>query len=66
MKGNLMVDENLSVLTCASGQVTRNEATDPLYSHHSSASTNQPPPPPPPSKKKRNLPGNPGIVLLRI
>lgn len=70
MKGNLMVDENLSVLTCASGEITtRNEITPtgPIYSHQSSASTNQPLPPPPlplplpppPSKKKRNLPGNP-------
>ncbi|KAA0064502.1 protein indeterminate-domain 7-like [Cucumis melo var. makuwa] len=62
-----MVDENLSVLTCASGEtVTRTEistTTTPMYSHQSSSSINQPTPPlpplPPPSKKKRNLPGNP-------
>ncbi|XP_038899203.1 zinc finger protein BALDIBIS-like [Benincasa hispida] len=68
MKGNLMVDESLSVLTCTSGEIlTRNEitTTGPMYSHQSSASTNQPLPlppsplPPPPSKRKRNLPGNP-------
>lgn len=73
MKGNLMVDENLSVLTCASGEtVTRTEistTTTPMYSHQSSSSINQPTPPlpplPPPSKKKRNLPGNPGLVFVK-
>ena len=73
MKSNLMVDENLSVLTCASGEtMTRTEisTTTPMYSHQSSSSINQPTPPlpplppPPPSKKKRNLPGNPGIVFV--
>ncbi|PON96020.1 TFIIH C1-like domain containing protein [Trema orientale] len=62
MKG-LMVDDNMSNLTFASGEIsasssTRNDqSVGNLYPQNSSASTNQLPPPP--NKKKRSLPGNP-------
>ena len=65
MKGNLMVDDNMSNLTFASGEIsasssTRNDqSVGNLYPQNSAASTNQLPPPP--NKKKRSLPGNPGL-----
>ncbi|CAB4296654.1 unnamed protein product [Prunus armeniaca] len=68
MKG-LMGDENMSNLTCASGDLSasnssiRNESSSAgtLYPQQQSSSANdiQQPQQPPPPKKKRNLPGNP-------
>lgn len=64
MKG-FMVDDNMSNLSCASGEISassssRNEsAAGNFYYQQSSASIIQAPPPP--LKKKRNLPGNPGL-----
>lgn len=69
MKG-LMVDDNMSNLTFASGEIsasssTRNDqSVGNLYPQNSSASTNQLPPPP--NKKKRSLPGNPGPNFLKF
>lgn len=70
MKG-LMGDENMSNLTCASGDLSasnssiRNESSSAgtLYPQQQSSSANdiQQPQQPPPPKKKRNLPGNPGL-----
>ena len=68
MKGNLMVDDNMSNLTFASDEIsasssTRNDqSVGNLHSQNSSASTNQLPPPP--NKKKRSLPGNPSLSTL--
>ena len=63
---DMLMAENMSNLTTASGEIsasssTRNETTGTLYSQQSSASTNLAPPP----KRKRNLPGNPGLVSLQ-
>ncbi|XP_024953393.1 protein indeterminate-domain 7 isoform X2 [Citrus sinensis] len=60
MKG-LLVEENMSNLTSASGEVTassgsRVETGTNFYAQHSFSSTNEATPP---SKKKRSLPGNP-------
>ena len=60
MKG-LAMDENMSNLTSASGEVSassgsRIETGAAKHPQHSFDSTNQPPP-----KKKKNLPGNPGF-----
>lgn len=60
-----MVDDNMSNLTCASGEISasssRHESSaGNFYNQQTSASINQAPPPPP-LKKKRNLPGNPGL-----
>ncbi|KAK7831224.1 protein indeterminate-domain 7 [Quercus suber] len=60
MMNDMLMAENMSNLTTASGEIsasssTRNENTGTLYSQQSSASTNLAPPP----KRKRNLPGNP-------
>uniref|UniRef100_A0A5B6ZS98 Putative zinc finger protein NUTCRACKER-like n=1 Tax=Davidia involucrata TaxID=16924 RepID=A0A5B6ZS98_DAVIN len=57
MKG-MILDDNMSNLTCASNEVSisssnRNEIST-MYPQQSFASPNQPPP-----KKRRNLPGNP-------
>ncbi|KAJ4833793.1 hypothetical protein Tsubulata_014712 [Turnera subulata] len=61
MKG-LMVDENVSNLTSASGEISVSSGsrteTGAMYPQQPIASTNQTPPPP---KKKRSLPGNPGF-----
>ncbi|KAM1012836.1 hypothetical protein FF1_042849 [Malus domestica] len=63
-----MVDENMSNLTCASGDLSasnssiRNESSSAgtVYPQHSASSTQiQQQQAPPPPKKKRNLPGNP-------
>ncbi|KDP34088.1 hypothetical protein JCGZ_07659 [Jatropha curcas] len=60
MKG-LAMDENISNLTSASGEISASSRsrieTSTLYSQQSFPPSNQSPPPPP--KKKRNLPGNP-------
>ncbi|KAF7830462.1 protein indeterminate-domain 11-like isoform X2 [Senna tora] len=65
MKGLVVVDENMSNLTCATSEMSASLGTRPINDstvslcppppHHSSTSTNQEPLP----KKKRNLPGNP-------
>ncbi|XP_038898698.1 protein indeterminate-domain 7-like [Benincasa hispida] len=70
MKGNFLseqqqqqivvMDENLSNLTSASGEATASvsSANKTEFPNQYFAPQSQPPPPPPP-KKKRNLPGNP-------
>ncbi|KAL5559445.1 hypothetical protein UlMin_035656 [Ulmus minor] len=61
MNNNLLVDDNMSNLTFASGEIsatsssTRYESGNLYPQQQSSTSTNQEPP----SKKKRSLPGNP-------
>lgn len=55
MKG-FAVDENMSNLTCASGDLSASANSS--IRNESSSSTHQQQPT---QKKKRNLPGNPGI-----
>ncbi|KAM1388351.1 hypothetical protein ACFX2I_016491 [Malus domestica] len=67
MNKGLMVDENMSNLTCASGDLSasnssiRNESSSAgtVYPHPASSAQIQQQQAPPPPKKKRNLPGNP-------
>lgn len=61
MKAGFLVEENMSNLTSASGEVSASSGsrveTGPMYTQQSfSSSTNEAPPP----KRKRSLPGNPG------
>ncbi|KAL5836195.1 hypothetical protein ACOSQ4_015692 [Xanthoceras sorbifolium] len=63
MMRGLVVEESMSNLTCASGEVSassgsRIEAGNNMYTQQSFASTNQVEALPP-AKKRRNLPGNP-------
>lgn len=57
MKG-FAVDENMSNLTCASGDLSASANSS--IRNESSSSTHQQQPT---QKKKRNLPGNPGIYI---
>ncbi|KAL5543387.1 hypothetical protein UlMin_007171 [Ulmus minor] len=68
MNNNLLVDDNMSNLTFASGEIsatsssTRYESGNLYPQQQSSTSTNQEPPP----KKKRSIPGNPGLKFWYI
>ena len=74
MNKGLMVDENMSNLTCASGDLSasnssiRNESSSAgtVYPHPASSAQIQQQQAPPPPKKKRNLPGNPGLTKSKI
>lgn len=60
MKG-FAVDENMSNLTCASGDLSASANSS--IRNESSSSTHQQQPT---QKKKRNLPGNPGIYIYAL
>lgn len=48
------VEENMSILTCASGEASANSSANRTETHE------------PPAKKKRNLPGNPGLMSCNL